>query len=132
MLKRLGKLGVAAKIFCPVPERQIYIVAILVAIAVIAAAIGLFGERIKSRENKTSRVQTVSGAANKKLMRAAENSDPTVQRRKAVQKQLKQLEEQQKAKKQKLTIQMRIDRAGLTVSTQTLFIIGNIDDYHRD
>jgi len=105
-------------------QNQIYFVAFLVAISVIAGAIALFGKRIKSKETKTYRVQTVSGSAAKKIMRAAENSDPSIQRRRAVQKQLKQLEDQQKAKKQKLTIQMRIDRAGLTISPQNMLLVG--------
>jgi len=106
------------------PENQAYIIALLVAVSVLAAAFSLFGKRIKSRETKTSRVQVVSGIAKNKIIPGSENTEQSVLRRKAVQKQLKNLEEQQQAKKQKISMQMRIDRAGLTISARALIMAG--------
>jgi len=106
------------------PENQAYIVALLVAVSVFAAAFSLFGKRIKSRETKTSRVQVVSGIAKNKAQVGNENTEQSVLRRKAVQKQLKSLEDQQKANKQKISMQMRIDRAGLSISARALVMIG--------
>lgn len=105
-------------------QNQIYIVALLIAIAIIAGAFSLFGKKIKSRETTVNRLQNVARNGGKGSKTGSDSGDQSALRSKVVQRQLKQLEEQQKAKKQRISMQMRIDRAGLTVNAQTLVLTG--------
>ena len=77
-----------------------------------------------SGETSKKRLAAAAGAPAASGGRAA--ADASQQKRKNVQTLLKELEKQQKAKKQRPTLRRRIEQAGLEISVQTFWIISAV------
>ena len=106
---------------------QIIILAVLVAFTVAAIAFGIFGRSISQKETATNRVRKFSGAMADKSKGKSDKHDPQQARRRHVQSQLKKLEDDiQSTKKKKVTIEQRIERAGLKVSPMVVRVGGVI------
>ncbi|MCP1336875.1 type II secretion system F family protein [Futiania mangrovi] len=103
---------------------QIILVAILVGAAIFAIAYALFGRSIKQKEGAQQRMQAVARNGRRETVDESRRGDPEAKRRKAVQQQLKELEKQQRAKRKSVSVRMKIERAGLSISPLTLHLGG--------
>ena len=85
----------------------------------------VFLDPILSGERKSDkRRQTVADAAGRKIR--VTGQDGQSQRRGKIQNTLKELEEQQKAKKQRVNLRTRIEQAGLEISPRTFWMFAAI------
>ncbi|MDX5361665.1 MAG: type II secretion system F family protein [Alphaproteobacteria bacterium] len=105
---------------------QIILVAALVGAAIFAAAYALFGSSIKQKEGAQKRMQAVARTGAREAAEDNRRGDPEAKRRKAVQQQLKELEKQQKAKRKSVSMRMKIERAGLSISPLMLHVLGGL------
>lgn len=94
-------------------------IALLVALCVAGLAFAVMGQANDSKANK--RLARVTGRSRADPGHGAEQ-EANAQRRKAVQQNLKELEEQQKEREKKLTLRVRIERAGLEISPKNYYI----------
>lgn len=78
----------------------------------------------KQSDKRLARVAGPSRATRQGKVEA--DTDNGEKRRKQVQDTLKGLEEKQRAEKQKVTLALRIERAGLTISTRTFYMMSAI------
>ncbi|PCJ70440.1 MAG: pilus assembly protein [Rhodobiaceae bacterium] len=98
-------------------------VAVLAAICIAAVGFAIVGSGQEVKANKRiARVARgpVGGAVEKK--RDDEGKDNAGPRRRQVQETLKEIEARQKAEKERLTIRLRLERAGLGITPRTFYI----------
>lgn len=93
----------------------------MVAIAAAAAVFALAWPYISGDRQKDKRVQDVAGARGRKLGSAAANADAAQGRKKNVAETLKEIETRQKAK-EKVTLRLRLQRAGLDISPRDFYL----------
>lgn len=99
---------------------------IIFGIAMLAAVcIGAVGFVFVGGESKSSqRMARVAGNERPKARRAGESEvDSADKRRKQVQETLKTLEERQKQEKEKITLRVRIERAGLDLTPRSFYML---------
>ena len=94
-------------------------IALLVALCVAGLGFAFMGQASDSKANK--RLARVTGRNRTDPGHGAEQ-EANAQRRKAVQQNLKELEEKQKEREKKLTLRVRIERAGLEISPRNYYI----------
>jgi tight adherence protein B len=96
----------------------------MVGIAVGAGAIALLAP-LFNRSAAGERIENVVGSKDTKIsgLRARLTEDAKDSRRKQIQESLKQLEDQEKARKKKLTLANRIQQAGLEITTRTFWLM---------
>lgn len=97
-------------------------IAALSALCVGAAGFALFGGRKTEADKRVARVTAQNARAKVSAKRAGRDE---VQRRKQLQDQLKELEEQRK-ENAKLTVKLRIERAGLSMEVRTFYILSAV------
>jgi len=98
-------------------------VAALAAIFIVAVGFALSGGAREAKSGKrlarVSRGRTQDLSGKKKEEGSTDNSGP---RRRQVQETLKEIEARQKAEKERLTIRLRLQRAGLSITPKTFYI----------
>src|SRR5690554_5301346 len=97
-------------------------IALLSALCVGGAGFALFGTGKSQSDKRVARVAAQGARAKTSPKRA--NRDEA-QRRKQLQDQLKELEEQRK-ENAKLTVKLRIERAGLSMEVRTFYILSAV------
>lgn len=97
-------------------------IALLSALCIGGAGFALFGTGKTETDKRVARVAAQSSRAKVSAKRAGRDE---AQRRKQLQDQLKELEEQRK-ENAKLTVKLRIERAGLTMEVRTFYILSAV------
>jgi len=95
---------------------------LMVAVAIAGAGYAFLGKKIDAHDKTSKRLESVSRSASERKTRKATAADPTVQRRRAVQDQLKELEAKQKSKKPKESLRTRLEGAGLKLTPKGFYI----------
>jgi len=100
--------------------------AFLVAVCIGAAGFVIMGAKGEKSNKRLARVSRgpARGMADKKAH--GSSSDAHGPRRRQVQETLKELEEKQKAEKARLTIKLRLQRAGMAITPRTFYIASAI------
>ncbi len=109
-------------------ETTLIIVGVAVLVAVCIGAVGFVfagakGNKSSQRMARVARTDRRSAKADGKEDAQSDNSGP---RRKQVQETLKEIEAKQKAEKEKLTIRLRLQRAGLEITPKTFYIASGV------
>lgn len=102
---------------------------IIFAIALLAAlCIGAIGFLVVGRESESQkRVARVTRAGNARLSSVSDSEvDNSEKRRKQMQETLKSLEEKQKEQKKNISLETRIERAGLDIEKRTFYIASGV------
>lgn len=101
---------------------------IVIAISLLAAlGIGGIGFVFVGGQNSAQkRVARVAGPGRVKTVRGDSEADSGEKRRKQMQETLKSLEEQQKAQNKRLTLSMRLERAGLHIDPRSFHMLSAI------
>lgn len=97
------------------------IVPLAVAIAIAGAGYAFLGRKIESHDRSSKRLETVARPQRERNPRKG-SADPIAQRRRAVQDQLKELEEKQKSAKPKASMRTRLEGAGLKISPRDFYV----------
>lgn len=95
-------------------------VALLAALCIGGVGFALFGMGDSKSDKRVARVSGARKARSAKDV--TEETDNSAPRRRQVQETLKELEEKQKAEKAKLTLRLRMERAGLELQPRTFYI----------
>lgn len=102
-----------------------FLVILMAFLSIGAVVYVFFGDVLTGRSKVNKRMQAVSRTAKDKTGKSSGQENPN-QRRKAVQDTLKELEEAQKAKKKKISLQTQIEQAGLTLSVRGFWIFSAV------
>lgn len=98
-------------------------VAVLAAICIAAVGFAITGGAQEGKSNKRlARVAGRSARGTAKKEKDDANVDNAGPRRRQVQETLKEIEDRQKAEKERLTIRLRLQRAGLSITPRTFYI----------
>ena len=99
-----------------------FLIAAMAALAVAAAAYGFLGRKIASHDRTSKRMASVARTDGGREKASKRGNDPAAQKRRSVQDQLKELEDKQKQKKQKIPLRARLEGAGLTFTPRDFYI----------
>lgn len=98
-----------------------FLVILTAGVCLAACGYVFFGQAATNRSRTTRRIQSIADTGKEKKSRFS--GDTTKERKKAVQDTLDELEERQKEQKQKLSLRMQIEQAGLDLTTQVFWMI---------
>lgn len=93
-------------------------------VSVLALGYVFFGQAATARARTSKRLQSIAQPGKEKKSRFS--GDAIKERRKAVQDTLDELEERQKEQKQRLSLRVQIDQAGLEISERTFWVISAV------
>jgi tight adherence protein B len=102
-----------------------YVMAGMIAVAVAAAVFALAYPLFSGERQKDKRLQDVSAARGGRKLGTSGNADQGASRKKNVAETLKEIETRQKAK-EKITLRLRLQRAGIDMSPRDFYIASAI------
>lgn len=98
-----------------------FLVILTAGITLAACGYVFFGQAATNRSKTSRRIQSISDPGKEKKSRFS--GDTTKERKKAVQDTLDELEQRQKEQKQRLSLRLQIEQAGLEITEQTFWMI---------
>ena len=100
----------------------VIVVAIMAALSIGGLGYFLISPSLEKKQRSNQRLEAITRGPQARTA-AAPGEENTRDRRKQVKDALKELEENQKKRKQQMTLRRRIEQAGLDISTQTFYTI---------
>ena len=99
-----------------------FVVSLMVALAIAGLGYAFLGRKIDAHDRTSKRIDSLARPGSER--QARKSSDPAAQRKRAVQDQLKELEEKQKKRSRaKITLRARLEGAGLDVSPRMFYVL---------
>jgi tight adherence protein B len=98
-----------------------FLVILTAGITLAACGYVFFGQAATNKSKTSRRIQSISDPGREKKSRFS--GDTTKERKKAVQDTLDELEQRQKEQKQRLSLRLQIEQAGLEITEQTFWMM---------
>lgn len=98
-------------------------IALMAGLSVVGIGYAFLAPAINNRDRAAKRIRAVTRSGFTASAESIEVDGKIKDRRKAVQEKLKELENSQKQVKKKINLRARIERAGLTITTSTFYLL---------